>query len=97
MPRVAPTAPWPPTPRAALRSARLRPAALTRTRISCGFGFGCGISRTSKPLSVATAAFILKSPRPGLMGLDEAYRTGRDVEARTGGFHLPLEGEGRPP
>src|SRR5262245_10352471 len=58
-PTVAPAWPWPPAPRAADRSARFRPAARTFTSTSCGFGWGCGISRSSRPFGVPTAAFMV--------------------------------------
>src|SRR3569833_3844838 len=58
MPTVPPTAPWPPLPRDAARSARLSPAAFTCTRIWKGCGLGCGMSRSSSPFSGATPAFM---------------------------------------
>src|SRR5262245_15913363 len=65
MPTGAPIPPWAPcgSPRAVVRSARLRPAARTLTSTSLGFGRGCGISRTTSPSLLATPAFIALSLR----------------------------------
>src|SRR5215468_28444 len=57
---VPTAAPWLALPLAAPRSARLSAIALTLTRRSAGFGFGAGTSRTTRPCSLDTAAFIDK-------------------------------------
>src|SRR5436190_24295839 len=67
-----PAAPWK-RPEAMMRTARLRPAARTRTRTWLAPGLGLGMSRTSMPLPVSTAAFMMRSPPLAVIYLRAAF------------------------
>src|SRR5215831_8949122 len=89
MPTSAPTPLLGPCgmPRATPRSARLRLAALTFTSTSLGLGRGCGTSRIASPLSLATPAFIARSPDISLALVDRnvcRLRRGRPFASLAG-------------
>src|SRR5215510_3226808 len=82
---VPTAAPWLASPFAAPRSARLSAIALTFTSRSAGFGFGAGTSRTTKPCSLPTAAFMDASEL-GIVGSTDGLRLDA-VPPRAGARH----------
>src|SRR6185503_7620232 len=57
-----------------MTSARLRPAARTRTSTWFGAGLGLGTSRTSTPPAAITAAFMMQTPPKSGLGLARGAR-----------------------
>src|SRR5262245_32435357 len=89
------TAPGPPAlpcmrPEAMITSARLRPAARTRTSTWLGAGAGLATSRISTPASAITAAFMMQRPPTCCRTL--ARRT-RAVADRLGIFQVEVPGK----
>src|SRR5919197_4748165 len=86
---VPTAAPWLASPLAAPRSARLSAIALTFTNRSAGFSFGAGTSRTTKPCSLPTAAFM-HIPGVGIVGSTDGLRLDAVTPRAGAGHHLVI-------
>src|SRR5215470_7617102 len=84
---VPAAAPWLASPLAAPRSARLSAIALTLTSRSAGFGCGAGTSRTTRPCSLPTAAFM-HTPGVGTVGSADRLRLDAVPPRAGAGHHL---------